>query len=597
MKKTRLQILFGGIVILLLGCSIRAGETEKYLNYQVRALPFQIIANGTTMTAKFTNPDRGWVFGEFSVPLSAMEFRRGDSVIANTAQLVKKQEFMLKLEPGDYTVTATTDAPNCPVSIKRIHRVPEIYFYAPGSTTMPEIEFPGTNAWTVLGDQLLASTSIIAPGFLKPEDCICYRQAGRKIFFNTSHQPIANRQADLFAAAVRDPLTIPGYDGFTVDEFDCGDTKSYADYGKGLALLDNPSHKGIYTWGYFYGEEFPDGPQVRDLMTTAVHVPGGNGKLLLEIYLGSLSTPEQSEQYFQARIINLAKRIHAMDPNYMPHLGVILGVFNEMPVLTLERFPEIDFKYCLDRQLNLIVNCPELKNLGVVGYWGGSYCQEELQRWSLALLRHYFIDGKKTMLSERYGYHYEPGILKNGDFSKGFQYWTPLAAEKDSVVIGQLNPEKFALPSQGRWRIWDWKNDAGKTFALVRRSSHGANILSQKLIHLIPGQPYQLQFAVADYADMEVPRSNPRRLGFEAEFNPQEVGIRSSSCFVDHREKSSHVSGPFAHTNIHRIVFVPRTAETILTLTDRSKYAGKPGEILAVNFVQVKPYFAPEMQP
>ena len=51
-----------------------------------------------------------------------------------------------------------------------------------------------------------------------------------------------------------------------------------------------------------------------------------------------------------------------------------------------------------------------------------------------------------------------------------------------------------------------------------------------------------------------------------------------------------------SRANVHRIVFVPRTSEVMLTLTDADS-PEKPGTQLMVNFVQVKPYFAPEMVP
>ncbi|MPM98636.1 hypothetical protein SDC9_145824 [bioreactor metagenome] len=260
--------------------------------------------------------------------------------------------------------------------------------------------------------------------------------------------------------------------------------------------------------------------------------------------------------------------------------------------------PEVDYKYYLDLQLHAIVNNPTCLDLGLVGYWGGNYCQEDMQRWCLELLRHYFIDGSKDMLSTRYGYTYRPGILSNGDFLRDLASWEALPAEPEAIRQDKVKDHGYLM--QCRWgKTQSAQGDIynGDAAMVMVKSARGANVLRQKMVNLVPGQPYMLQFVVGSYDDAVNKVNNPRRYGLDAVLDPAEAGIRSQGIFVDRRAKHRYSEdGKFSRANLHRIVFVPKGKEVMLTLTDAAN-TEKPGSALMVNFVQVKPYFAPEMLP
>ena len=112
------------------------------------------------------------------------------------------------------------------------------------------------------------------------------------------------------------------------------------------------------------------------------------------------------------------RRFNTYFPNAAAGTGIIFGNFNQIPIISLEHDPAVDFKYFLDMQVNLIANSPDFKDLATTGYWGTYYGDEEMVRWSFKLMRHYAVEGRKDMLSARYGFTYNPGFIKNPDFAE-----------------------------------------------------------------------------------------------------------------------------------------------------------------------------------
>ena len=110
-------------------------------------------------------------------------------------------------------------------------------------------------------------------------------------------------------------------------------------------------------------------------------------------------------------------------PNAARSVGLILGNFNQLPIICAVHHPEVDYKHYLDMQLNYMATDPVFEGLGCTGYWGSYYGDHEMHRWSMALLRHYCVEGRTDMLSDHYGFSYCPGLLKNGDFRGSFDGW------------------------------------------------------------------------------------------------------------------------------------------------------------------------------
>lgn len=573
-----------------------SGEVVR-LNNLVRQLPVTQKSVDGAVAAAFKVPDAGWTFVEFTAPVQAMELKCGDRRAADTVQLVESREFMIDLAAGDYTLTAKAlfADPANELKVKRVHRIPEIYYYAPAIVGGLEV-LDGNRFWESIGGQLLQSTNLLAPGALTKEELALYRQAGRKVFFNVMSKPVSDGEIDQFVTQVQPRLDLPEWDGFTVDEFNFGDPKEYARYAEALGKIKNPDGKRMYTWSY--GVKYNDKPAQLDFVRLSMNPPSGKGRLMTEVYLETKETEAEAEAFIRKRIVEDAASILSQLPGLAPGYGIVPGNFNAMPILTQETVPEADYKYYLDRQLYVIANDPACRDLGLVGYWGGNYCQEDMQRWCLALLRHYFVEGKKEMLSERYGYRYIPGILKNGDFLRDLSSWEALPAEAGSIRQDAVKDHGYLM--QCRWGKTASAQGGvynGDAAMVMVKSAKGANVLRQKMVNLIPGQPYMLQFVVGSYDDAANKVFNPRRYGIDAVIDPAEAGIRSQGLYIDRRENHRYSKdGKFSRANLHRIIFVPKAKEVMLTLTDAAS-TEKPGSALMVNFVQVKPYFAPEMLP
>ncbi|MBE6368731.1 MAG: hypothetical protein E7056_01045 [Lentisphaerae bacterium] len=572
----------------------------EYLNNLVRKMDCTVQCGADKLTAQFEIvKNDAWVFMEFSAPVKDFALEKDGKVVADSKVLVKSREFMLDLTPGKYSVRAASADPRIKMlEIKRFNRVPEIYYYAPSSAGGMHI-LDGADYWQQLGDQLLSSTNLIANGGLSREELGIYRSAGRKVFFNTMNKPVSDHKLEVFAANVHSKLGFEFFDGFTVDEFDFANPRGgmgYMDYEKALKLVKNPQNKRMYTWSY--SVKYTGKPEQLAFVKLCANPPSGKGRLMTEVYLESKETEAEAKEFIERRVCKDAASILQQLPELAPHYGIVLGNFNAMPILTQEVVPEVDYKYYLDWQMHTIANHPSCKDLGLVGYWGGNYCQEELQRWCLLLLRHYFVEGNKSMLSEKYGYKYRPGILQNGDFLEDLSSWQVFPAEAGSIRQDSVKGHGYLM--QCRWgstKSANGKAYNGDAAAVMVKSDKGINILSQKMVNLIPGKPYVLHYVVGSFDDAKNKVNNPRYYGVEVQLDPAEASIRHSKVFIDQREKHRyHSDKGFSRANLHRVIFVPKTSEVTLNLTDGSSKE-KAGTQLMVNFVQVKPYFAPEMMP
>ena len=276
------------------------------------------------------------------------------------------------------------------------------------------------------------------------------------------------------------------------------------------------------------------------------------------------------------------RRFNAFFPHAAAGTGIILGNFNQIPIISLEHNPAVDFKYYLDMQVNLLANSPDFADLATTGYWGTYYGDEELVRWSFLLMRHYAVEGRKDMLSARYGFTYNPGCLTNGDFAAGLTGWTPAPAAAGAIRTDTL--AGYGKNSQGRWG----GGAAGDTVCVLTRQNGQPNRISQTARGLTVGKAYCLQFVTADRKDVLGKKYNPRRYGLDAELEGAELLPDKSFVHVDRRS-----GGRYAHNdnvakiNLHRIIFRAKAPTLRLAFTDA---AATPGEELLLNFVQLKPY-------
>ncbi|MBO4344365.1 MAG: hypothetical protein J5833_01335, partial [Victivallales bacterium] len=376
--------------------------------------------------------------------------------------------------------------------------------------------------------------------------------------------------------------SLKGRDGVTADELGYN-MPEIDNYTQALKRHPYDRDKLIYTW--IGGEPGALRSVHTDFIATCLNASRGRGKLLREIYIGANKlTEEDAYKNAYSRMENYFRISKSFYPDFARRSGIILGNFNQLNVITLEYYPQIDYKYFLDMQLNILANDPVFEGIGITGYWGTHYTDEEMYRWSHALLRHYVVEGQKEMLSKKYGFSYVPGHIENNDFADGLKGWTVKEAEKGTVKTA-YNKE-YNRRNQNRW---GGAGDIGNTFCTLKAVESKPNTISQVAKNLIPGKEYVLLFSAGSYDDLKVQKFNPREFGLEATISDAEIIPDGTFVFVDKRAKGNYAfNHGVARQNLYRYVFKPKKSEVTITFSDAK---AKPGETLMFNYVQVKPFF------
>ena len=369
--------------------------------------------------------------------------------------------------------------------------------------------------------------------------------------------------------------------GVACDEQNYADVVSIDAYANGLWAFDleRCPDRPVYTWAYGKATQ---GAASFDFLSACMNVAGGRSKLVREHYVPTRETEEEARQYLRNYIGVTFENYRKMMPEAMGSLGLVYGNFNQVPILSIVHHPEVDYKYALDMQMNYAANDPTFRDLGLIGYWGSYYADEELHRWSFALMRHYVVEGNTNMLSAAYGFRYRPDHVLNGDFRGTLAPW------RTKGVVRTDSHDSFAARSQNRW---GGNGSVGDTFAVLVRGEGEPAEISQMVKGLVPGRKYCLQFATFDVKDVKANRIAPRRFGIAATMSDgAEIDNALSWVHVDERIKGRYaLNNGVARINLHHTVFTARAAEVELKI-DNSTAA--VGEELGINYLSVKPYYS-----
>ncbi len=501
---------------------------------------------------------------EFSVMLDGVDV---------TDKVTGLPEAFRMVPAGRHTVSATCEG----TMVVRV--VPELF--SCGMLEGPKVtEFPPFD-WEFAKKWALPAVNSCNRGFPAEEILQANRESGRVWTGNLnavtppSVQEMTRRMDETL------PKVLAKFDGVSADELFYDFAAECDNYCQALKKYDYDRSKLFYTW-------VTNMPRQKvldtDFIATTMNASHGRGRLLREAYIPANALTEAEARADAEKdmllFFQLSKELY---PDYMRRAGFILGNFNQLNVITLEHRPQVDYKYYLDMQMNILANDPLFDGLGMTGYWGTHYCDEEMYRWSHALLRHYAVEGKTAMLSEEYGFSYLPGHITNNDFEDGLNGWTVEAAEEGSVTTASFKGYHDA--NQDRWG--EIPNGVGDSFCVMHAVEGKPNRVSQVATGLVPGKQYMLLFSVGDYDDLKAQRFNPRKVGFQAIL--EEAEINESFVFVDGREKGNYErNNGVARQNLHRIIFTPKSDQVKITFTDET---ATPGENLMFNYVQLKPFF------
>ena len=375
-------------------------------------------------------------------------------------------------------------------------------------------------------------------------------------------------------------MTKEGYSGVTCDEQFLHNPGSIVDYTGGLKAYELSAlpTRAIFTW--IVGKPF-NRVVDEDFFATSVNASLGEGKVLFEAYCRTKETEEEARKYLENYVKDTLVRYCKTYPLAIGSSCIAFGNFNQLPILSLAHHPEVDFKYYLDLQVNMAANDPAFDGLGSIGYWGSYYADEELHRWSFALMRHYVVEGRKDMLSGKYGFTYRPDHILNGDFRGSLEPWTTNGAVRADSFAG------FAKASQNRW---GGNGGVGDTFAVLPRGKDSFATVSQKAKGLVPGRKYRLRYSTFDVKDVKAKRLAPRKFAVSASVGTgAAVDAALTWTHVDKRVKGRYAANNgCARVNFGQIVFTATAPETVITFSNEQ---AKEGEELGLNYVSLLPYY------
>ena len=371
-----------------------------------------------------------------------------------------------------------------------------------------------------------------------------------------------------------------GYSGVTCDEQFLHNPSSIVEYTSGLKTYDLSAlpTRAIFTW--IVGKPFNQVVD-EDFFAASVNACLGEGKVLFEAYCRTKETEEEARRYLDNYVKDTLVRYCKTYPLAIGSTCIAFGNFNQLPILSLAHHPEVDFKYYLDLQVNLAANDPAFDGLGSIGYWGSYYADEELHRWSFALMRHYVVEGRRDMLSAKHGFTYRPDHILNGDFRGSLEPWTTNGAVRADSFAG------FAKASQNRW---GGNGGVGDTFAVLSRGKDSFATLSQKAKGLVPGRKYRLRYSAFDVKDVKAKRMAPRKFAISASAGAgAEVDGALTWTHVDKRVKGRYAANNnCARVNFSQIVFTATATETEISFSNEQ---AKEGEELGLNYVSLLPYY------
>lgn len=558
--------------------AIDRGRIRPLNNLVAEVLSTPVNNAPAPQTYTFVNPRDGWVFFAFAAEARSPELAlRIDDRDVALSPVAGRLEAFRELPMGEHRVTIIG---NTSAARLLVRSIPEIFDYPPCSDS--PVRENGSYNWDFMKRHILPAVTTLNGGALPGPALAEARARGLKWLANFNVAPVDDSAAMRARMEQHPGLTQARYDGFTSDELFFG-RATIDNYTRALWQIRNPGHRLIYSW--IVGK--PGIASLHtDFMSAALNASRGRGRLLFEAYCHSQPDEKSAAAYLDDMVGETMRRFNATFPGAAAGTGIIFGNFNQIPVISLEHNPAVDFKYFLDMQVNLIANGPDFANLATTGYWGTYYGDEELARWSFLLMRHYAVEGHKEMLSARYGFRYNPGHLVNGDFAEGLNGWTVEAAAGNSIRPDHL--PGYGKNSQGRWNA----GKAGDSVCVLARQEGSVNRISQRARGLVVGRTYCLQFVTADREDVVEKKFNPRQYGIAAELEGAQVLADRSFVHIDRRQAGRYAHNDnVAKVNLHRIVFRAKSAEQLITFSDA---AAKPGEELALNFIQLKPYLMPD---
>ena len=536
---------------------------SKRLNNMVRELEPVTLQAGAS--CEFINPRVGWVYFILPSADATLEFAKAKPIRgAGHAYLPRgKNKITLKGASGRIT----------------IRTIPEIYTYQLAGG--PYLDVAPKNNYKLIKKYLLPYINSYAqPGkgnlSNKEWEIIYSTNLQRQHGNHVAKYPTA--QAMIEGVNNNEGLNDPKFIGITFDEFPAVDVTLMARYNEAHDSIKRP--EGYRFYYCLYGKLAAGGIST-EFISNAINSGHGDSIIKYESYCQPVENEKAARAYIQNIIVETAKSLERTFPGAVKNLCMYMINSNMPSTLTAAYLTNVDLKYYLDMQFNLIANAPELEGLAMAGNWGSNYSDNEMVRWTGRLFRHYLIEGKTDMLSPQYGFTYNVNFVKNADFEKGLTGWK---------VEGTVKPGHTPTYGRSMEKRWSAPNGIGDYYAIMERGAK-ANVISQKMQGIKSGKYYKLQYITSDAEDVLMKKNGrPGDLSVDCEIDGAE--------FVPKETVKYRAKGPFRaidknmfKVNLDCRVFKATKDDPVIRFTDKDV---KPGRKTALNYIYITPFFEEE---
>ncbi|MDD5704568.1 MAG: hypothetical protein PHR35_01485 [Kiritimatiellae bacterium] len=570
----------------------RAGCGRVLNNVVTEALCVKDFGKGTFA---FDNPRLGWIFIAAEVALTdtnaAAWVRLGTdddstAVLEWNGAKELRRETMRRLEPGTYRVFAGVRGAASFRSLI-VRMVPENCLSYPSHPIMPAVR--ARIDWNYLKQHVLSSVNVVdyvtlsrgGIGMAAPTQVIEEWKKNGGNWFAYDSVPNWTPDAEILSIEevvkfwTAEDMRMAYVDGIMADEctiaFLPKQQNKFDNYAQAcLRIGIDPAFKGkvVYPW-----IGLGDAANFRGMMR---QLAGSGHKLLLERYAAECANGAVKRDLALCYDLEMAPFWEVTpepQKNFMqaPCPGMMAGTFN------CDVRPDVNYKVFLDMQYNYLVNAPAMAGLYGFNIYAFYGADEETMRWLGKLYRHYFIEGRRNLLSK------DPYVLThlvNPDFADGLKGWTVTTAGSNSVAT-------VTIPNFGRLtqnRSYLGNLSGADEVVSMRRSVKGPNRLTQTIRDLQPGRLYSVSFYTYDSG-----KAAPGSL------HAVSLGIERGETLPSLSAQTPHID-----LNRHFTVFRAKAATALLTISDWKDSAAPGGQIgqdLLVDCVQVQPYMADEPEP
>jgi hypothetical protein len=460
---------------------------------------------------KFMNPRIGWVF------ISAKTDKNGTLELPGTAKV------SLKLKPGKKVESMQfLPAGENIISVKNSIKLNEITI-----TTMPEViasEFESDKARYKFVNGLMESPAML--DFLRNSNVIMerfansnslkqdkvpykdreriarWRATGRKTIANVSRTGFGPR----WGVKPKDTekfwmsrVGLTELDGLSIDEFASEDSKEIPYYDNTVKKI-NAKYPDKTLYAYTCAAWYAHTRTVGFRKTLAE----GNHAYAPELYMREQCNEGAAKLYINT-FFDYLRQWERAYPRAMHHIIWTFGSCDGYYAsYVIDTFANASYKYFLDLQFCLVANDPSFFGIRGVCPWIIRYTKPDTLAWEAKLIRHYCIEGKRTMLSDEYGYKYDTGHLKNPDCANGLDSW-----KVEPAATGSIKAEKIKDYGFNRGT----RNTApdGDDVIVMTRVPGKVNRISQTIKNLKPGHDYEVSLLNADYDDV-IADKNPLKV-------------------------------------------------------------------------------------